>query len=141
MNEDPHVISGSCFKDKRGELFFNNNFDFTMIKRMYIIKNKDTSIERGWIGHKIEQRWFCASSGKFLISLIKIDNWDSPNINLQQKKYILNAKKLDILFIPKGYVTLIKSLKESSKLIVMADFLMGKINDVYRFDQSYFKEI
>ena len=77
---------------------------------MYIIENNTTDFIRGWRGHKIEQRWFSAISGK-----------------------------LDMLYIPPGYISSIQSLEPNSKLLVFADNLLGKIKDEFRFDMDYIK--
>ena len=43
-----------------------------------------------------------------------------------------------VLHVPQGYVTSIQSLEENSKLMAMADYLMGEIQDEYRFAVDYF---
>ena len=135
----PKIIKGNCHSDQRGILFYNNNFDLSAIRRIYIIENKNLDIIRGWQGHKIEQRWFAVSDGVFKIKLIKIDNWESASTDLEIIEFILNAEKLDVLHVPSGYVTSIQSLIEHSKLLVMSNYLLGEINDEYRFDVDYFK--
>ncbi|PIX07465.1 MAG: sugar epimerase, partial [Flavobacteriales bacterium CG_4_8_14_3_um_filter_35_10] len=40
--------------------------------------------------------------------------------------------------VPQGYVSSIQAMEESSKLLVMADHLLGEIKDEYRFDVDYF---
>jgi len=35
-NKSPEIIKGDVFPDDRGELSFNNAFDLSPIKRMYI---------------------------------------------------------------------------------------------------------
>ncbi|WP_372770458.1 WxcM-like domain-containing protein [Lutibacter sp.] len=138
---EPTIIKGDIYSDNRGNLTFNNNFDLSSIKRIYFIENKNTSIIRAWQGHKIEQRWFSAVIGSFKILLIKIDNWESPTRNLNPQEFILSSKTLDILHVPKGYVSNIQALEESSKLLVMADYLLGKIKDEYKYPQNYFENV
>jgi hypothetical protein len=41
--------------------------------------------------------------------------------------------------VPRGYVSSIQALEMGSKLLVMADHLLGEIKDEYRFDIDYFK--
>jgi len=101
----------------------------------------DTSVIRGWQGHKVEQRWFSAIKGSFKILLIKIDDWRCPNKNLEQLEYIIRAKILDVLHIPEGYISSIQSIEECSKLLVMADYLLGQIKDEYRYPQNYFEKV
>lgn len=136
---EPKLIKGDCHSDQRGKLLYNNDFDASQIKRIYIIENKSTDFRRGWQGHRIEQRWFSVVNGKFKIQLIKIDNWEKPSRNLEVLKYLINSEKLNILHIAQGYITSIQSLEPDSKLLLMADYLLGEAKDEYRYDIDYFK--
>lgn len=135
---EPTLIHGNVHTDQRGTLAYNNSFDASDIKRVYFIENKDSSIIRAWQGHKIEQRWFSAVSGSFKIQLIAVDNWEKPSISLKPFTFILNSKELDVLHIPAGYVSSIQALEEKSKLMVMANYLMGEVKDDFRFEVDYF---
>lgn len=135
----PIIISGDCHTDNRGTLLYNNLFDASEVKRVYVIENNNIAFKRGWQGHRIEQRWFSAISGSFKIQLIAIDNWDNPSVELIPFTFMLYANKMDVLHIPKNYVTSIQALEESSKLLVMADYKMGETKDEHRFDIGYFK--
>lgn len=135
----PKIISGNSHTDDRGTLFYNNDFDASAVKRIYVIENATTEIIRAWQGHKIEQRWFSAIKGSFKIQLIEIDHWDQPSKNLEKLTFEVSAQKLDVIYVPKGYVSSIQSLEEDSKLLVMADHLLGEIKDEYRYDVDYFK--
>jgi dTDP-4-dehydrorhamnose 3,5-epimerase-like enzyme len=135
----PRIINGGCHTDVRGTLFFNNSFDATAIKRIYLIENKETTFVRGWQGHRIEQRWFSVLKGSFKIELIAIDNWENPSRDLKSFSFLVNAETLDVLHVPKGYVSSIQALEEGAKLLVMADYLLGAIQDEYRFEIDYFK--
>ena len=134
----PKIIKGNCYTDNRGTLYYNNLFNAIAIKRMYIIQNSSIKVFRGWQGHQIEQRWFSAIEGSFSIKLIEIDDWDSPAKSLIYQEIILEAKTLDVLHIPKGYVTSIQSIENESKLLVMADYFINEIEDEYRYDLNYF---
>ena len=134
----PKIIKGNSYTDHRGILNYNNLFNASAIKRIYIIKNSSTKIFRGWQGHKVEQRWFSAVQGSFRIKLIEIDDWNSPSKSLVYQEIKLEAKKLDVLHIPQGYVTSIQSIENNSKLLVMADYSSGEIEDEYRYDLNYF---
>lgn len=136
----PIIFKGNIFKDTRGCIRFNNNFDAIEIKRIYIIENADTFLERAWQGHKVEQRWFSAIQGRFLIKLIKIDNWEHPSKDLNILEFELSSETLDFLHIPKGFVSYIKAIDTESKLLVLANFNFGEINDEYRFPVDYFKK-
>ena len=86
-----------------------------------------------------EQRWYSAINGSFEIKLIKIDEWEYPSKHLEPINLHLDSNKLDILHIPPGYISCIQSLEKDSKLLVMADYLLGEIQDEYRFELDYFK--
>ena len=135
----PKIINGGSHSDTRGTVRFNNSFDATAIKRIYLIENNETTFVRGWQGHRIEQRWFSVLQGSFRIELIAIDNWENPSKELKLLSFIINAETLDVLHVPAGYVSSIQSLEEGAKLLVMADYLLGEVQDEYRFDIDYFK--
>jgi len=134
----PNLISGNQFKDQRGTLFFNNDFDLTNIKRIYVIENKNEDIVRAWQGHKIEQRWFSVIEGKFRIQLIEVDNWDKPSENLPKIEFILKSENLDVLHVPPGFISCIQSLDKKSKLIAFTDYKLGEINDEFKYPTNYF---
>lgn len=135
----PKLLKGNSHEDSRGILFYNNDFDAAHIKRIYVMENIGTDFVRAWRGHQMEQRWFSAINGVFEIQLIAIDNWDRPSKKLERFTFVLNAEKLDVLHIPAGYVSSIQSIEEGSKLLVMADYLLGELNDEYRFSVDYFE--
>jgi len=135
----PSLIKGNAHCDSRGNLLYNNIFDSSPVKRMYVIQNSSLDILRGWQGHQIEQRWFSALHGSFCIKLMKIDNWELPSKQLVCKEFMISNKTLDVLHIPKGYVSCIQAIEEGSILLVMADYLMGEVADEYRFDLKYFE--
>lgn len=136
---NPGLIIGDVFKDGRGILQFNNDFDVTEIKRVYFIENASTEGERGWQGHKIEERWFIAVQGKVKINLIKVDDWENPNQDLESEVFELNENEYNVLHTPSGYVSCIQSLEVNSKLMVMANYALGEIKDEYRFPLEIFK--
>ena len=67
-------------------------------------------------------------------------SWEDPAKDLPKSEYILSAENLDILHIPKGFITSIKAIEERSKLLVFADYDLGEVNDEYRFPTDYFNE-
>lgn len=138
---EPILIKGGFFLDARGTILYNNGFDASEVKRIYIIENSSVDFVRGWQGHKIEKRWFSAANGNFLIRLIAIDNWDLPSKNLEIHEFIIKASSMDVLHIPVGYISSIQAMQENSKLVVMSDYLLGDVDDEYRYDINYFKDL
>lgn len=137
---EPKIIRGNHHADERGALTFNNNFNAFGIKRIYTIENESLDFVRAWQGHQIEQRWFSAVIGSFLIKLINIDNWDKPSKDLPILEFILTSENFDILHIPAGFATSIQGLEENSKLLLFADYQMGELLDEFRFPNDYFNE-
>lgn len=135
----PKLIKGDCHSDSRGILFYNNDFDMSAVKRIYVIENKSAAILRAWQGHQIEQRWFSAIKGSFKIKLIAIDNWEIPSKGLESLEFEIDSLKLDVLHVPSGYVSSIQSIEEGAKLLVMADYLLGEVDDQYKYPVDYFE--
>jgi dTDP-4-dehydrorhamnose 3,5-epimerase-like enzyme len=134
----PIITVGGNHSDLRGTLFYNNDFDLSLIKRMYVIENLSTDFVRAWQGHQIEQRWFSVIKGSFRIQLIAIDYWDTPPTNLERFTFLIDSEKLDVLKVPSGYVSSIQSLEQGSKLLVFSDYFLGEIKDEYRYEVNYF---
>lgn len=134
------LITGGKHTDQRGTVYYNNDFDVSQVKRMYIIENADSTVVRAWQGHRIEQRWFSAIRGTISIKLIKIDNWEAPSKNLPVETFTLNSDQFIILHIPKGYISSIQALEKNSRLLVMADTFIGETNDEYRLPADYFEK-
>lgn len=129
----PTIINGHCHADPRGFLLYNNDFDASAVKRVYTIENHNLDFVRAWQGHKIEQRWFVAVQGSFKIKLVEIDDWANPSKELKPREFIVNSEKMDVLYVPNGYANSIQSLEQGARLLVMSDYLLGEVNDEYRF--------
>lgn len=134
------MIKGNAHTDARGTIKFNNDFDASAVKRIYSIENHSLDFVRGWQGHQIEQRWFCTVSGSFEISVIEVDNFEDPAKNSTVSKHIISSTELDFLHIPPGCITAIQALEDNSKLLAMSDYLLGEINDEFRFPLDYFNK-
>lgn len=135
------LLKGKKHSDERGIINFNNDFDASQVKRIYTIENNSAEFIRGWQGHKIEQRWFACMQGKFEISVIEIDDFENPSNDLVINKYELTTDGLNFLHVKAGCITAIQALENNSKLLVLSDYLLGEIDDEYRFDLNYFNNI
>lgn len=141
MTNNQLQITGSRYQDDRGIITYNNDFDASQIKRIYTIENHSTDFIRGWQGHKVEQRWFACMKGSFEVSVIVVDNFTNPSKDLIIQKYLLTDDVLTYLHIPSGCITAIQAKEEGSKLLVLADYGLGEINDEYRYSLEYFTNI
>src|SRR5690606_15036618 len=132
-------IQGGIAKDHRGQIRFVNEFDMSLVKRFYIIKNSGLELVRGWRAHRIEQRWFYVLQGFFKLDLVKIDNWDKPSEDLEIEKLVLDAKDNKVLHIPAGYGTAFQALEKGSEILVFADHPLDHAPlDNYTFGIDYF---
>lgn len=136
-----NILEGSLHSDNRGIITYNNEFNASQIKRIYTIENHSVDFVRGWQGHKIEQRWFACMKGCFEISVIEIDDFQNPSRDLPRKIFQIDDKELTYLHVPVGCVTAIQALEEGSKLLVLADYALGEVNDEYRFPLDYFSKL
>lgn len=116
-----NIIQGGLAKDHRGEIRFVNDFDMSMVKRFYIIRNADVDLIRGWRAHKIEQRWFYVLSGSFSIDIVKIDDWNDIPRDLPVRKELFKVDDGSILHLTKGYGTAFRALEPDSELLVFSD--------------------
>lgn len=130
----PQFLEGKKHQDKRGIITYNNDFDATSIKRMYTIENVDVHSIRGWQGHKMEQRWFSAIKGSFKIQILSIAYFEKGLKDLQPYCFVLKADQMDILHVPAGFVSSIQALEEGAKLLVLADYKVGEVDDEFRFE-------
>jgi len=138
MNE-PSLIKGGYAQDTRGKVIYVNDFDMKDVRRFYQISNSEINYERGWQGHKIEQRWFHAIKGIFKIKLIAFEEHKRSDY-IDCKVFILSEKEPAILHIPPGYVSNIKAETEENLLGVYSDFTLGSIDDEIRYDLGYFNK-
>lgn len=133
----PKIIPGNQHSDHRGTVSFINDFDLTPVKRMYTIQHPSTSTVRAWQGHKIESKYFKCTQGRFLVALVKIDNWDEPSPNLHPETFILDSKNTEILQIPAGYANGFKALEANSELLVFSNLNLEEAKeDQFRFGES-----
>jgi dTDP-4-dehydrorhamnose 3,5-epimerase len=132
------IIQGGRHADKRGVIGFANAFDMKEVRRFYRVFNNEEHLKRGWRAHKIEQRWFCVLSGSFKVSVIEIDNWESPSKTLKAQSYHL-VNDNTILHVPRGYATCLEALEPGSEIMLFADSLIEDASkDDYLFPLNYF---
>lgn len=135
--KNPELLHSESFSDERGRITFNNNFAMDHVKRCFSIVPTNEYVRRPWHGHKIEENWFQATKGSFLILIVAPDNWDNPSFDLKPQEYVLTDKNREVLHIPGGHVTQIKALQADSELLVFSDFsLEQSLKDDYRFNSE-----
>ncbi len=80
------LIKGIRFVDERAIIRFNNEFDMTDVKRLYLIEPTPHLI-RARQGHQIENKWFVVVLGRFFEVQVVIMT------DLSVKKSLLSYQK------------------------------------------------
>lgn len=134
----PELLIGGIYTDERGELLYNNNFDLTPVKRMYIIRHPDTSVVRAWQGHQQEHKYFQCIKGSFVVAWKKIDDFARPNMNFDAEYVILSDSENKVLSVPAGYANGLKALIPGSEIMVFSDHALGaSLDDKIRFNKDW----
>lgn len=133
--KEPKIIKGGIAVDDRGSVGFVNDFDFKDVKRFYMIQDHRAGFVRAWHGHRKEAKYFCATSGAYLICGVRIDDWDKPSKNLIPQRFVLSDKAPSILFIPQGYANGLMALTQDARVMVFSTASMEEAkSDDYRFE-------
>lgn len=136
MNERVKLIEGEIFEDERGKIFSLNSFRFDEVRRSYFIIHPDKNVVRGWHGHKFEKKWFWCIKGEFVIGLVKIDNWENPDINLIPQIFSMKDSNSQVLYVPEGYANCIKATVNDSILMVYSGKVLDEaLEDSWRYDK------
>ena len=134
---DVKVIEGEIFRDQRGQISSLNAFRFPGVERFYFIHHPDTSVIRGWHGHRHEKKWFYCVKGAFTIGLVEIDDWENPSPELKAQKYHLTEEESRIICVPEGYANCIKaSIPGSILLVFSGKTLPEAYSDSWRYDSK-----
>lgn len=138
MDDSTKLLEGSRFVDERGYLNFFNDLHLQDWKRFYFVENHEINFVRAWHGHKLEAKLVLAISGVALISTVKIDDWASPNRNLEPSKVVLSSEKPTALFIPPGFANGFKNLTSDTKLMFLSSSTLeeSKVDD-FRYAWDY----
>src|SRR2546430_2328807 len=72
--QSPVLLTGNKSIDNRGSVSYINTFDFTDVKRFYLVENADTTIIRAFHGHMKEAKYMYVVSGRALICYVHLDD-------------------------------------------------------------------
>lgn len=75
---------------------------------------------RNWHGHPEEEKIILCLSGLVRVLMVKPDNWQDPNLNLEVTEQVLKAGHSDKLLIPAGYVTAIQQISDDSLVLELS---------------------
>ena len=129
------LIHGGLHIDERSIVRFVNDFDFKGEDRFYTVKAHKTGEPRGWIDHRLENKWFTALAGTLVVFVVAPDDWKNPSRNLPVQRFALSALKPAVLHVPPGHATSSVMLSDDALIRI---FSSGKIEDAaeddWRFD-------
>ena len=122
-------IEGGSKADERGTVRFVNDFDMAEVRRFYLVENAPDRPFRGWIGHRVERKWFCCLSGSFRIHLVEIEKMEAVTGTEVVESFSLDADRPSVLAVPGSYAIGIESMEPGARLIVFSDRLLGELAD------------
>ena len=134
MVNEPRLQPAGIAVDDRGQLIFANGFQLQDYKRFYFIQNHESRFVRAWHGHKYEAKAMLVVQGAAVIGAVKVDDWESPNADLQPTRVVLTAKQPTVFEIPPGYANGIMSLTEDAIVCVFSSSTIEESKtDDFRF--------
>lgn len=110
--EEVKMFEGKVAVDDRGSVKFVNDFNFTGVKRFYMVENHRRGFIRAWHGHKKEGKYVFVPSGAALVGVVAMDvDVTTPN------KFVLCEETPKVLWIPPGYFNGAMTLREDTRII------------------------
>ncbi len=138
QNAQVKIINGGLAVDDRGQVTFVNDFDFSDVKRFYMVSNHSQGFVRAWHAHKKEAKYVLVVKGAALIGAVAIDDWDIPSKKAEVHRVVLSEKSPKVFYIPAGYANGFMSLSEDTQIIFFStSTLEESLNDDIRYDARY----
>ena len=142
MADGLRLIAGAAHIDDRGAVSFVNDFDFTPVKRFYMVENHAAGFVRAWHAHRLEEKYALVVQGAALVAAVKIDDWENPSIPDKVDRFVLSSQKPSILYIPKGYANGFKSLTPDMKIMFFSTSTIAEsLNDDVRWPPDRFGDV
>jgi len=136
--DTPKIIQGALAVDDRGEVSFVNDFNFSGVKRFYMVKNHRQGFIRAWHAHKKEAKYATVLEGAVLLGAVAIDNWETPSKNIEIFRTVMSEKKPTVIYIPAGYANGFMTLTENTKIIFFStSSLEESQGDDFRYNARY----
>lgn len=127
------MIEGKNFVDDRGMLTFFNDFDFSDIKRMYLVRNHNAGFIRAWHGHKRESKYITVIKGAAIVAATPM------SIHDDSFRVTLSEYDPKILIVPPNYYNGFKTLTDDTIIqFFSTKTLEESQEDDYREPYDYF---
>lgn len=132
--KEPTLVKGGIAFDDRGSVSFANDFNFSGVKRFYLISNYKQGFVRAWHGHQHEGKYMLCIQGSVLVGAVAPDNWTNPSKDLKPHRVVLSASTPTVYAIPPGYANGVMSLTKDAKLMVFSTSTLEEaLKDDIRF--------
>jgi dTDP-4-dehydrorhamnose 3,5-epimerase len=134
----PTLIEGGLGVDDRGSVAFVNGFDFTGVRRFYVVANHERGFVRAWHAHRREAKYVSVISGAAVVAAVHIDDWQEPSRSAEVHRYVLSAARPAVLFIPHGYANGFMSLTADTRVAFFSTSTVEESrDDDVRYDARY----
>jgi dTDP-4-dehydrorhamnose 3,5-epimerase-like enzyme len=138
VTDEPRLITGDSAIDDRGEVSFVNDFSFAKVKRFYMVRNHRAGFVRAWHGHKREGKYVLPVTGASLVAAVAVDDWENPSAGLKVHRFVLDAAKPRVLYVPPGYANGLMSLTADARLMFFSTSTLEESKgDDIRFPSRY----
>jgi dTDP-4-dehydrorhamnose 3,5-epimerase-like enzyme len=138
QSDIPVFLPGGLSVDDRGSLAFCNDFNFSGVKRFYLVSCHQPNQVRAWHAHRHERKYVTAVSGTALVCAVPIDDWHTPSKSVVVFRHVLSANQPRVLAIPPGYANGWMSLTHGCKLLWFSTAALNESkDDDYRFPARY----
>ena len=137
-NDEVRLIEGALAADDRGAVGFVNDFNFRGVKRFYTVCNHRANFIRAWHAHQHEAKYVTVVAGAAIIGAVRIDNWENPSPKADVKRFVLDARKPAVVYIPPGHANGFMSLTRDTVVAFFSTAtLVQSRDDDIRFDARY----
>lgn len=134
----PSLVPGGLAVDDRGTLLFANDFDFSGVRRFYVLENFSTSTIRAFHGHMKEEKNFIVVAGTAIVAAVRLTDTQHPSRDEKIERFVLSARKPAVLRVPAGFANGFRALEEGTRIVVFSSASMqDAVSDDYRFPADY----
>jgi dTDP-4-dehydrorhamnose 3,5-epimerase len=135
---DVRLIRGGLAVDDRGAVGFVNDFDFSGVRRFYMVQNHRQGFVRAWHAHRKEGKYALVVRGAALLCGVKVDDWERPSRDLPIARHVLSASSPAVLWFPPGFANGFMSLTDDAKILFFStSTLEESLHDDIRWDARY----
>ena len=134
----PRLMEGALAVDDRGSVGFVNDFDFSGVRRFYVVTNHRAGFVRAWHAHRREAKYVTATRGAAVVGAVRVDDWESPARDAEVHRFTLSAQRPAVLYIPAGYANGFMSLTADATLVFFSTSTLDESRgDDIRYDSRH----